>query len=263
MIFIDWKLDLKFSGLVTLTRVARNRPGFKIIDTITNRNAITNVAHLVDLINGTSGNHVNSSSNMRIKDSIGTTVKLMTSMDTGYPQEASAGNKLFVGGWADETADTYNPDDCEYEDSTGTKIAESLNVSWPNKPADENWYFEWEISLSEGVDADWNDAGLDLMLHLITGNSAYHFAFNNWEIDVYDGEPGTFDKMVPVQSTSQPTSTSLKGTFFSSGGAAVWSWVKHINNRGGSDLLIYDDQLSNKTQGADDEVTYTATISYS
>ncbi len=221
------------------------------------KNSITNIALFVDLIQGTSSDHLSSASNLRIKDSGGSTVKLIGSTASG---PAAASGAQITMSFEDLSSDTYNPDDIELESSGSVKVAEVLNVAWSDKASSENWFVDWDISLSGGV-----TAGMNGMLDCITGVSSQHWdgteASNNTQIQVYDGNPGSLEfSQAATAAVTQPTSTSLLFTFARTG-AFTWGRIVFRNAAQGVDLDNWD--LADQVAGADDTFTYELTVTFS
>ena len=223
------------------------------------KNTVTGVATLVDLINGTSSDHLASGADLRIQDSGGGLIKTIGSQRSGYPTAASGA--LITLGWEDLTTDAYNPDDIYMRTPGGTTIAETLNVAWSNKVATENWFFDWDLSLS-GTGFD--NAGLNGMLDAITGGT--HFdgteGAATMRIQVYDGSPGSLEVTQVINNAStQPTSTQLRFTFTVGSGTA-YTWAR-VELQWNPSTLVYDDDIANQNQGVSDSFEYEITISFS
>ncbi len=248
---------------VRLTRV--DRATGRVLGIEKCSNSITNIDKLLDLIDGSATDHLdNANATFQILDSGASEVLLITGQETSYPTTPSGGSVTLK--WADETSNTYNPDDIKLftEATKTTEVAEVLNVAWPDKPASENWYFEWTISITSG-DGNFDDAGFNSMLDCIVGGSADHWdgteGSGNMRIKVYDGTPGSLLFQVAVSSATVRTTTSLKWIFERSSGSGLWARVETINNLGA--ILLYDDDITNATQNSGDTFTYDITVTFS
>jgi len=251
---------------VKLTRVSKKSQ--LVVGVHTVHNTVSSVSLLVDLIDGTSSDHLASGSDFVIKNSGGTPVKTITSMDGGYPVAATAGTQTVTGGWADETADTYDPHTAEWKSPAGTVVLTASVTSWPNKPASENWYFEWDLAISEGGDGNFHENGLDHLINLVIGNQTEHFDANDWRIEVWDGDPdisGVKQGTLSGATHSQPTSSSIRNVWTRAAGGGTWSWnwVRSIILDGAGQSTFYDDDITNVTQTSDVSAQYTFTLSFS
>ena len=248
---------------VRLTRV--DRATGRVLGIEERSNSITNIDKLLDLIDGSATDHPDTANaTLQIRDSGGAEVRLITGLMSGYPTTASGGAVTLK--WADETTNTYNPDDIRLYTNAAktTYVPEVLNVAWANKPSSENWYFEWELSITSG-DGNFDNAGFNGMLDCIVGESADHWdgteGSSNMRIKVYDGTPGSLLFSVPVTSATARTTTSLKWIFERSSGSGLWARVETLNNLGS--LVLYDDDITDITQNSGDTFTYEITITFS
>ena len=247
---------------VRLTRVDRETG--EVVGRHESHNTITSIDKLLDLMDGSATDHPNNANaTIRILDSGASEVKKIVGCAATYPTTAAAG--LVTWRWEDISADTYNPDDIQFLTATaGVKIAEELNVVWPNKPASENWFFEWDITLSSG-DGNFDNAGFNGMLQCITGASTQHWdgteGAANMAIKVYDGTPGTLQFTQAATAATVRTTTSLKWIFVRSTGTATWSRVETHNNA--QTNLLYDDDIATEVQGSGDTFTYEFTVTWS
>lgn len=254
------KIHAGVKNNVRLTRVCRATG--RVLGTDECHNAIVDIGKLVDLMDGAAADHLDAGADFRIKDSLGTTIKTIPAQQAGYPTTPAGGSVTLR--WADETADTYNPDDVELLTNLGVKVAEVLNVAWPDKPVTENWYFEWDISISSG-DTAFDTAGFNGLLECIVGASSQHWdgpgGANNMAIKVYDGTPGTLQFTQVATGHVQPSAGSIKWTFQRSTGTATWGRVEVHNNAQGNRL--YDDDIANEVQNTGDIFTYEFTVTFS
>ncbi len=247
---------------VRLTRVDRETG--RVIGIEECRNSITDIDKLLDLIDGSATDHLDASNaTIQIKDVGGAEVKVITGQMSGFPTTPSAGSVTLK--WADETSDTYNPDDIALYTNAAktTKVAEVLNVAWADKLASENWFFEWDIDISSG-DGNFDNAGFDGMLECIVGASTQHFdgneASNNMAIKVYDGTPGSLLFTQATTSATVRTSTSLKWIFARTSGSGNWERVETHNNAQLNRL--YDDDITGQVQNSGDTFTYEFTVTF-
>lgn len=222
------------------------------------KNTITNVALLVDLINGTSADHLSSAADLRIQDSGGGLIKTIGSQRSGFPTAAASAQITL--GWEDLTTDAYNPDDLFMRTPANVTVAETLNVAWSNKLSSENWFFDWDISASG---TGFQTAGLNGMLDALTGGT--HFdgteGAATMRIQVYDfGDALELTQNINNAST-QPTSTQLRFTFtVASGASRQWGRVETQWN---PSTVWYDDDIANQTQGVNDTFEYELTVTFS
>ena len=249
---------------VRLRRVNRIT-GKETIEYARKHNTITNVALLCDLFCGISGDHLSSGANIRIQDSGGGLIKTIGTQRAGFPT-AAAGTSITLG-WEDLTTDAYNPDDLFMETVGGVIIAEALNVSFSNKLAIENWFFDWDISISSN-DVLFDDAGFDAMLDCITGAQSAHFdgtgsGAANMRIRVYDANTGGTLLVTEIVSEelTQPTTTSVRWRFLvaAGSGSGVWRRVQ-LENNAPSTTLLYNDTDIDRSKPADTQFIYQATI---
>lgn len=223
------------------------------------KNTITNVALLVDIINGVSSDHLASGANLRIDDSTPTLIKEIGTQRAGFPT-ASSGASITLG-WEDLTTDAYNPDDLYMETQGGVTVAQTLNVAWSNKLSSENWFFDWDVSASG---TNFQTAGLDDMLDALTGGGHFDGTEGGsfMRMEVFDFVDAPEFNLQINNASSQPTSSQLRFTFTQAPGPVRdWGRVETQHNPGLN--VWYDDDIANQTQAAADAFEYELTVSFS
>ena len=222
------------------------------------KNTVTNFEILVDLINGTSADHLDSGSDLRIQDSGGALIKTIGTQRSGFP--TTAAGALITLGWEDLTTDAYNPDDLFMRTPALFSVAETLNVPWSNKLSSENWFFDWDLSASG---TGFQTAGLNGMMDALTGGA--HFdgteGASNMRIEVFDPTVSEFFQNITEAST-QPTSSQLRFTFDRAGGSNFWRRVE-TQFRPNTNAVWFDDDITDQTQTIDDIFQYELTVSFS
>lgn len=257
------RFNMGFQADLTVTRVCRETG--EVLGTMEAKNAITaaGITRFIDLIVNDSSSHVDAGADLKIYNEANALQKTLTGLATGYPQAASGGSTTLR--WADETVDTYEVDDFEILAADGTTIVATItNSNFGTKPTTENWLYDWTLSVSGS--AEWTTAGLNQMLDLITGEQTVHWEANTGAgtlaIDVNNTDTpgnGTHDGVLATVET--PAATTLEYEFPSSppGVAKTWAHVRVMHNAVTS---IWEDDIANQTQGANDTFTYVWTITF-
>ena len=251
---------------VRVTVVDRATGKVKRIHHTREHNTVTNIDKLLDLMDGSATGHLDANSDIIIKDDGGSTVASVLSCASGYPTTPASGSVTWK--WEDISTDTYNPDDVYLQTSGGTVVAEALAVGWADKTASENWFFEWDLSISSG-DSNFDDAGFNGMLDCVVNRSTpggQHWdgteagGSTNMHIKVYDGTPGSLEFSLATTADTVRTTTSLKWIFVKSPVSATWGRVEVRNEAQGN--LLYDDDITNDTQTTSDTFTYEFTVTF-
>lgn len=146
--------------------------------------------HLLDLMVGQGGgNHAdNANSQLEVEDSNGDPVSStfpISSTDAGFPDHPSQLQARWQ--WSDETADEYTVDTVRLRIlGENVVFSERSDPFQDNqKPSTENWTYEYTITIS-GDTADVQDAGLEAILQIFTGEEDDEFDQNGTRLEVFD-----------------------------------------------------------------------------
>lgn len=249
-------INAAFEGRLKVRRFCRETGRF--LGEHEERNTITSVAKLVDLIDGTASDHVDTGADLEIRNESDTLVRTLTTANT-IP---SASGLSVTIEWEDNTTQTYVADDFKIKTNGGTEVAEVLNKNFGTKPTTENWHYLWTLSISgSGLQT----AGGNLILDLITGNSSSHLNQSNTRFEVWDNDTGgaqVSGSPFAMTTQSQPASNQLRYVCDVLGGTSR-TWQRVVLRNHAVSVQIWEDTSPAYTQGSDTDITYTLTLTLS
>lgn len=222
-------------GVGTWRAYKQDRETGLIVEIRGGRNALTGAGKTKwwELVTGTSGNHYDNASVLKIKDSGGTLVRTLSGCASGYPTAASSRGVTWR--WEDISIEEYEAYTLDVENSVGDRFSSATDpfgAGNRDKTNRYNWFFEYTFSFPNLGTQFEDDAasdlpGVDDMLDCFTGAETSHWDQGNANLGVkstlgYSATSGDYTEVFCNAVTI--SSDQVTWEFVADTGTATGAW---------------------------------------